>query len=215
MAALYAPAGEDLEVGGDWYDTFALPDGRIAVVVGDVVGRGLVAASAMGQLRSAVRALAAARRGAGAAARRPRRVRRAGPTAQYATLVYAEVDPDTGAARSPRPATCRRCSCATATRRELFMAGPLGAAGRRGAGRGAVQAALELGLHDGFVLYTDGLVERRGESIDDGLDRLIAAVGTRPPRARRRSSSTSPASLLPADRGDDDVCLLCFARRAG
>ncbi|MDQ4103009.1 MAG: SpoIIE family protein phosphatase, partial [Actinomycetota bacterium] len=57
LAARYEPASDTLEVGGDWYDVIALPDGRIGVVVGDVVGRGLPAAAVMGQLRSAGRAL--------------------------------------------------------------------------------------------------------------------------------------------------------------
>jgi serine phosphatase RsbU (regulator of sigma subunit) len=60
VATLYHPAVEDLEVGGDWHDAFRLPAGTIGIAVGDVVGRGLLAATAMGQLRSAVRALAGA-----------------------------------------------------------------------------------------------------------------------------------------------------------
>src|SRR6185369_15563664 len=58
LTARYHPAVETLEVGGDWYDVIALPDGRVALAVGDVVGRGLGAATTMGQLRSALGALA-------------------------------------------------------------------------------------------------------------------------------------------------------------
>lgn len=57
FAVRYEPAARPLEVGGDWYDIFALPDGRIGIIVGDCVGRGLEAATVMGQLRSACRAL--------------------------------------------------------------------------------------------------------------------------------------------------------------
>jgi PAS domain S-box-containing protein len=60
VASRYLPAGEDLDVGGDWHDTFCIGDGKVGVVVGDVVGRGIEAATAMGQLRSGVRALAGA-----------------------------------------------------------------------------------------------------------------------------------------------------------
>ena len=58
LAALYEAGSDVLEVGGDWFDAFELPDGRIAVTVGDVVGHGLGAAAAMGQLRTALAALA-------------------------------------------------------------------------------------------------------------------------------------------------------------
>ena len=128
------PAGEDLEVGGDWHDTFALPDGRIAVVVGDVVGRGLVAASAMGQLRSAVRALAVARRAPAQLLGDLDVFVEQVPAAQYATLVYAEVDPDTGtacvASAGHLPALLLRDGAPPG----LFMegrSGPLGARGPR------------------------------------------------------------------------------------
>ena len=78
IATLYQPAGEQLEVGGDWHDAFVLAGGRVGIVVGDVVGRGLPAATAMGQLRSAVRALAATGVGPAGGGRPPRHVRRAG-----------------------------------------------------------------------------------------------------------------------------------------
>ena len=78
IEALYQPAEAQLEVGGDWYDTFELPDGKVGIVVGDVVGRGLSAAAAMGQLRSAVRALALAGLGPAAVDPSPGHVRRPG-----------------------------------------------------------------------------------------------------------------------------------------
>ena len=215
VGALYAPAGEDLEVGGDWHDTFALPDGRIAVVVGDVVGRGLVAASAMGQLRSAVRALAVARRAPAQLLADLDAFVEQVPAAQYATLVYAEVDPDTGtacvASAGHLPALLLRDGAPP----QFFMAGRSGPLGAAVPGAERVQAAVELGPRDGVLLYTDGLVERRGESIDDGLERLIAAVGARTAARPAALVDHLARVLLPADRGDDDVCLLCFTRRAG
>ena len=92
-----------------------LPGGRVGIVVGDVVGRGLPAATAMGQLRSAVRALAAPAPARGGD-RLPRHVRRAGRGGAVATLVYAEIDPDTGVVTSPPPGTSRRCCSAAASR---------------------------------------------------------------------------------------------------
>ena len=96
IAALYQPAVEYLEIGGDWHDAFSLPGGKIGIVVGDVVGRGLPAASAMGQLRSAVRALAGAGLGPEAVTRHLDTFVEQLPASQYATLAYAEVDPATG-----------------------------------------------------------------------------------------------------------------------
>ena len=96
VATLYQPADEHLEVGGDWYDAFTLPGGSVGIVVGDVVGRGLAAASAMGQLRSAVRALAGAGMGPEAVTRHLDTFVAQAEATQYATLAYAEVDPDTG-----------------------------------------------------------------------------------------------------------------------
>ena len=110
VATLYHAAVEHLEVGGDWHDVFRLSGGRVGVVVGDVVGRGLRAASAMGQLRSAVRALAGARTSS-----RPAMLEHLDTfveqveAARYATLAYAEVDPEQRrASRSRRQGICRR-----------------------------------------------------------------------------------------------------------
>src|SRR4051794_5143748 len=96
VEALYLPAIQQLDVGGDWHDAFALPSGKIGLVVGDVVGRGLTAATAMGQLRSAVRALAIAGLGPAAVLGPLDAFVADIPPAQFATLVFAEVDPDTG-----------------------------------------------------------------------------------------------------------------------
>ena len=96
VATLYHAAVEHLEVGGDWYDAFRLAGGRIGITVGDVVGRGLGAASAMGQLRSAVRALAAADLEPAAVLGHLDTFVAQVEAARYATLAYAEVDPESG-----------------------------------------------------------------------------------------------------------------------
>ena len=205
VAALYQAAVEQLEVGGDWHDAFRLEGGRVAVVVGDVVGRGLTAAAAMGQLRSAVRALAVTGAGPAALLRHLDTFVEQVETAQFATLVYAEIDPDTGgviyaAAGHPPPVLV------TADGARLCMDGrstPLGV-GADTVPR--VEATMHLDPGDRLVLYTDGLVERRHESIDVGLERLLAAVVT----------NAAPEALTRAleedGRGDDDVCVLVFTR---
>jgi PAS domain S-box-containing protein len=203
VASLYRPAVPGLEVGGDWHDVFRLPGDRAGVVVGDVVGRGLPAASAMGQLRSAVRALAGAGHSPEAVLRHLDTFVEETPAAQYATLVYAEVDPATGtvvlAAAGHLPPVLFGGG-----EPRLFDGGrstPLGIAVVP-----RTEATFTLAPGEGFVFYTDGLVERRRESIDAGLGRLLAL--THP--------AVTPAelvgALLDGDAGDDDVCVLVFRR---
>jgi phosphoserine phosphatase RsbU/P len=205
IAALYEPAVEHLEVGGDWHDAFMLDGGRVAVVVGDVVGRGLPAATAMGQLRSAVRALAVTGAGPSAVLRHLDTFVAQVQTAQFATLVYAEIDPDTGAvtfaaAGHPPPIVV------AADGARLCMDGRSTPVGVSSDVAPRVEATVHLAPGDRLVLYTDGLVERRHESIDIGLERLLAIV----------TADATPEALARAleqdGRLDDDVCVLVFTR---
>ena len=176
LAAHYQAAGLGAEAGGDWYDAFALPGGRLGVVVGDVAGNGIQAASAMGQLRSVTRAFALADEGA----RTPGQVLTFLNRHQLAleqdelfTVVYAVIDPASGTvswANAGHPPTLlRRASGGTS-----FLEG---GEGLTGIGEVIYEDLhLQVGSGDTLILYTDGLVERRGESLDDGLRRLEAAV---------------------------------------
>ena len=210
LATLYHAAVEHLEVGGDWHDAFMLAGGRVGIVVGDVVGRGLRAASAMGQLRSAVRALAGAGLEPAAVLAHLDTFVEQVDDARYATLAYAEVDPDTGevllAAAGHMPPVIvepGREAC-------VFMEGrspPLGAVDP---GTERAQARLELAPGAGFLLYTDGLVERRTEPIDAGLERLLDVVRAAPGASPAEQVELVPAALLELGTTDDDVCLLSF-----
>jgi integral membrane sensor domain MASE1 len=95
FASRYLPGGAGLEVGGDWYDVFTLPRGRLGLTIGDVVGRGLAAAAAMGQLRTALRAYAIETDSPAAVLQRLSRLVAELEAAQMATLIYAVLDPDT------------------------------------------------------------------------------------------------------------------------
>lgn len=208
IVTLYEPAGEQLEVGGDWHDAFTLPGGRVGLVVGDVVGRGLTAATAMGQLRSAVRALALTGLGPQAMIRSLDAFVAEIPAAQFATLVYAEVDPDSGAVTVAAAGHPPPVVATAAGETSLFYGGrstPVGVLTPR---LPRAEATLTLAPGDGLILYTDGLVERRTESIDDGLGRLLeAAREDIHPEALRRA-------LLDGGPDDDDVCVLAFTRAA-
>jgi anti-sigma regulatory factor (Ser/Thr protein kinase) len=207
VSTTYRPGVEMLEVGGDWHDTFVVDSGVIAVVVGDVVGRGLAAASAMGQLRSAVRAVAEPGAGPASVLARLDRFVEQVEAASMATLAYAELDLATGALRfgcagHPPPVLLPAAGDA-----RLLWAGrstPLGAYGRHA--RAEAETAMAPG--DRLLLYTDGLVERRDRGLDERLALLVeAADRTRglPLADAVRSLSTE---LLSDEQGRDDVCTL-------
>ena len=209
VSAAYRAGTAALEVGGDWYDAFRLESGRIALVVGDVVGHGLEAAVAMGQLRGAVSALAQTAPPALLLERLDAFVETV-PSAATATLAYVELDPETGYMRyacaghppplivSPQGPT-----------RYLWegRSAPLGSM----LGDARSQAETQLAEGETLLLYTDGVVERRGESIDAGLERLAHAVRL---AAFGNSSLADDISdqLLEGHEQDDDVCVLTVHR---
>jgi hypothetical protein len=207
VGAIYRPGVELLEVGGDWYDVFLVEPGVLALVVGDVVGRGLGAASAMGQLRSAVRAVAAPRVGPALLLERLDRFVEQVEAAALSTLAYAELDLATGVVRyacagHPPPVLLPAEGVG-----ELVWGGrstPLGTYGQGERG----EAELRLGGGDRLLLYTDGLVERRDRALDDGLAALIAAAAGA--RAEPLSGSVRAIAdeMLRDEQGRDDVCLL-------
>lgn len=206
VAVRYLPA-RGLAVGGDFYDVFDLPGGRLALVVGDVVGRGVRAAAAMGQLRSALRALSAAVSEPAALLAAFERHTATIPDAACATMVYAVLDPEAGTldyvrVGHPPPVLVS----ADGTARLLDGAGspPLGVTG----GRPISPAREAVGPGDSIVLFTDGVVERRGEPVTAGLERLR--------RAAARAAGLSPeaccdrlvAEVLGGTGHGDDAAVL-------
>jgi len=206
VATAYHPAFEHLEVGGDWYDAFTLPGDRLAIVVGDVAGRGIVAASAMAQLRSAVRALAGAGFGPAAVLEHMDAFVEQTEAGRYATLAFAAVDLATGAVCCAAAGHLPPLVLQPGAAPEYFLGGRSTPLGVRLGGEERAEATFRLAPGGSFLLYTDGLVERRGESIDVGLERLVAAVAARDEQV--------PAALVDAllehDAPHDDVCLLSF-----
>ena len=209
-AARYVPATA-LDIGGDWFQILDAGDGRIAAVVGDAVGHGVTAAAAMGQLRASI---------ATAVANDPA----PGQTLAAADL-FARRGADTlGACVGSilLDSTGRnRFACAGLPPPVLARAGgsvEFLIEGRRpllGVGDSDVEypeGSVDLASGDVLVMYTDGLVERRGESIDDGLDRLRRAV--------ENGWNLPPDELcdrllaeVAADESDDDIALLILRHR--
>ncbi|WP_431775961.1 SpoIIE family protein phosphatase [Streptomyces cucumeris] len=237
IACRYLPGNAATEVGGDWFDVIELPGHRTALVVGDVMGRGLRAAVAMGELRTAVRTLALLdlepaevlsaldeiARGLGAPSGGSHTPARSGPRARsgaqdssdlsevyLATCVYAVYDPVT-----------RRCTFANAGHlppvlvepgedallMEVPPGMPLGVGGEP-------FEEIEVELPDGalLALYTDGLVESRDHPLDEGLQDFRAALsshdGTRVPDSSLEDICDHVLSGLDTHHGEDDIALL-------
>ncbi|TMK67086.1 MAG: PAS domain S-box protein [Actinobacteria bacterium] len=174
LAARYVPATTDLEVGGDWYDVVQLPDGRVGLAIGDVAGHGLRAASTMGQLRMALRVCALEERSPTRVVTRLRHLVRGQLGSDFATLVYLVFDPDSGAVRfanagHPPPLVVEGKEGASYL--EGGLGPPLGAVGFPDR---YLDVTYHLAAGSTLFLFTDGLVERRGATIRDGLDRLKA-----------------------------------------
>ena len=203
VSARYMPGGAD--VGGDWYDAIVLEDGAFGLAMGDVVGHGLGAAALMGELRNGLRAYALDGRAPAEVVARLDRLVQQLRGDQMATLVYAVIEPDWAGLRF-----------ASAGHPPPLLVGPDGSAeylweGRTtplGTGTGDFEESAA-SLRDGstLVLYTDGLVEVRGEPLEVGLERLREAVVEGPQDPDPLADHVLEA-LLGSRGGSDDVALL-------
>ncbi|MER6335151.1 PAS domain S-box protein [Streptomyces sp. NPDC001034] len=209
-ASRYRPATQGAGVGGDWFDLIPLGAGRVGVLIGDVMGRGLEAAAVMGQLRSAAHALAKT-------GMQPRQLMQALDTVvadldvpdQLVTCCYLVVAPDAG--------TVTVCS---AGHLPTLVVGPwegvraLPAPVNAPLGVGGVlyeQACSDIAPGATLVLYTDGLIETPGSDIEARVGELTAVLDTFFPRSPNLEAAADHvlAELLPdADGHDDDVTLL-------
>ncbi|TQJ46862.1 PP2C family protein-serine/threonine phosphatase [Streptomyces sp. SLBN-115] len=211
LAARYLPATYGLNVGGDWYDAFRQPDGSLITVIGDVTGHGLHAAVMMSQLRTALRAYAVDGGSPGELLTRLHMFLHHLQPDLYATAVIARFQPGepvlTWAAAGHPPPVLR---------------GPDGRVRTLDAKPGAM---LGIPLHQEIAdhtvplepgstlaLYTDGLVERRAQGIDPGIERLAAALGSF--RGEELDADLDGSAerildpMLSDSERDDDVCLL-------
>nr|WP_155073505.1 SpoIIE family protein phosphatase [Streptomyces taklimakanensis] len=205
VAATYRPGGIDAAVGGDWYDVITLGAGRTALVIGDVMGRGVRAAAVMGQLRTAVRAYARLDLPPHEVLQLLDGLAAEIDPNQIATCVYAVHDPNEG-----------RLAYASAGHLPILVRDPDGTVHRADASTGPplgtggwlhTSASVPFGPGSSAVLYTDGLVERRDADIDQGIETLEDAFAGATGSPQIVCDRLQRALGITAEH-DDDVALL-------
>ena len=215
LEARYRPA-KNMEIGGDWYDAFRLADQRLAVAVGDVMGKGLTAAAGMGRVRNALRALALTDpRPAAVLGGLDRLFSATEQDEQVTTVAYLVIDPETGEGvlgnAGHLPALVLEAGCAPRFC-EVEEGTPLGVPSPR------KQRKFSLRPGSTAVFYSDGLVENRNRGLDSGLEEL-AAVAARADEdllARpERLLEYLVERMLAGHEQDDDVTVLIMHVPAG
>ncbi|MFD7427206.1 PP2C family protein-serine/threonine phosphatase [Streptomyces sp. NPDC059814] len=211
-AARYTPARSGLDIGGDWYDGFRLPDGSLAFAIGDVQGHDVEAAAFMGQIRIAMRALAVTASDPGEVVRRTNDLLLSVDSGLLATCTFVRIDPLTRVLQSAR-------------------AGHVAAVWATADGRSGTtqdEGGLPLGIQadeeypvttrrlttaGAFVLLTDGVIEGPSYSIDEGLDSVVRLVRS---RVRDDADELADAILGAAERTghEDDAAVLVLRHDA-
>jgi Stage II sporulation protein E (SpoIIE)/ANTAR domain len=222
VAVRYRPVGEGHLVGGDWYDTLLLPGRDVLLVVGDVAGHGIEAVTGMVAARNSLRGLALTGAGPGELLRLLNGVTCHLTSGVVGTVVCGLYNPDTRVLRWARaghlpPVLVRAGNPHTARRLPL----PSGVLLGMDPDASYEEATESLEPGDTLLLFTDGLIERRGESIEDVLDRFIATVAHADPAMVDSPPSPAPpaSELTAATRADsvlahtvsdtgDDACLV-------
>jgi serine phosphatase RsbU (regulator of sigma subunit)/anti-sigma regulatory factor (Ser/Thr protein kinase) len=209
VAVRYLPAGAGMEVGGDWFDMFELGDGSVVLAMGDVVGRGVRAAALMGKLRTSLEAYAFDGRSPAEVADRLHALMERQHRADMATMLYVAITPDRASAE-----------LASAGHMPLLIRAPDGTA--RLAGRepspplGALPfvrfdaSRVEIEPGSTLILFTDGLVEVRGTSIEVRLEELRRAVELAPADPEALCDALLIA-MLGQEETSDDVALLALS----
>ena len=214
LDAKYLP--RSTEVGGDWYDVFWLPDRRLAVTIGDVMGKGLSAAAGMGRVRNALRALALTDpRPAAVLTGLDRLFSATELEEQVTTVTYLVIDPETGegqAGNAGHPPTLLLSPGALPVLDQAEAGTPLGWASPRR------QHSFRLPSGSTAVFYSDGLVENRRRGLDAGLDELVRVAASAPDdllSAPGRLLQYLLDHMLAGYEQDDDVTVLVMHVPAG
>jgi PAS domain S-box-containing protein len=180
LAARYLPGSPETEVCGDWYDVLVLPDGRVGVAVGDVVGRGLEAAATMSQLRTALRAYAIDGLAPAEVVHKLQRLADHLDEGLGTTLVYLDLDPVTRELRYVSAGHMPVLHVDAAGVSSFLPGARSTPLGTLPAGADVPQARLVLEPGESVLLYTDGLVERRDDGLESRLEQLRAAMASAP-----------------------------------
>jgi PAS domain S-box-containing protein len=209
LDARYLPVTRNMEIGGDWYDVFRLPDRRLAVTVGDVMGKGLQAAAGMGRVRNALRALALTDpRPAAVLSGLDRLFSATELEEQVTTVSYLVIDPETGegqAGNAGHLPTLLLIPGALPMLDQAEAGTPLGWPSPR------KQHAFRLPPGSTAVFYSDGLVENRVRGLDAGLDELVSIAAGAPEDlqdAPGRLLQYLLDHMLAGHEQDDDVTVL-------
>jgi sigma-B regulation protein RsbU (phosphoserine phosphatase) len=208
LAARYIP-GHAFGLGGDWYDVFTLPSGWLGVVIGDVSGHGLPSAVVMGRIRSALRAYALICGDPAEVLTMLDHKVRHFEAGNLTTALYGMISPDRSilnlslAGHLPPVLSAPGRAAGLPT---VPVDPPLGIAGHRVTRR---STTIDLAPGEVVVCYTDGLVERRGQVIDIGIDRLIAAVHPEP----AESVCMKIMASIDVEQPTDDVAVLALRRQ--
>jgi serine phosphatase RsbU (regulator of sigma subunit) len=208
FASRYVASGSNA-VGGDWYDVFQLPSGRLWIVIGDVLGRGLIAAATMGRLRSALRAFATEYDDpATVLAKLDAQMHQFEPESM-ATVLCGVIDPGDAEVRLSSaghlpPVLVGPDSPARTLTLQVDL--PLGVDSSRTRRTIAINIPGDAAL----CLYTDGLVERRGHTIDSGIDKLLAAIQAG--QSAETLCNRVMAALVGAQVPSDDIAVLIVRR---
>ncbi|OBJ03885.1 ATPase [Mycobacterium sp. 1482292.6] len=213
FAVRYQAATRPLQVGGDWYDIVDLEDGRIALIVGDCVGHGLAAATVMGQVRSACRALLFENPSPGAALAGMDRFAARLPGAQCTTAVCAVLTPETGelvysSAGHPPPILVHSDGTT-----QMLDDGHTIALGIRGDWP-RPEARVTIPARSTLMLYTDGLVERRRVPLDHGISRVAGAAQDARALTLDELANQVMSGVAPTGGYQDDVVLLLYRHPA-
>ncbi len=203
LRSAYSAGGEQIEIGGDYFDSFLVGEHRIGIAVGDVVGRGIPAATAMSQLRTALRAFALDEGGPAETLDRLEAFSSSIPGSAFSTVAYAELDLRTlelsyACAGHPPPVLITDAD------------GPMALWGGRSSLLGIsgetprTESRVQMAVGNTVVLYTDGLVESRNRPLDSGLAEMIELL--------RHDPAIDLDTLIQklSVNGDhqDDICLL-------
>jgi PAS domain S-box-containing protein len=209
LEARYLPVTSNMEIGGDWYDAFLLADGRLAVAVGDVMGKGVTAAAGMGRVRNALRALALTDpRPAAVLTGLDRLFAATELEEQVTTVAYVVIDPATGEGMGGNAGHLPPLLLSQDRPPQLdttVPGTPLGWASPR------KQYAFRLQRGSTAVWYSDGLVESRDRGLDTGLDELVMVAGQASPEVIAhpdRLLQYLVDRMLAGHEQDDDVTVL-------